>query len=111
PQASTEEAWMTHLHATMLTAALLLSGTAALPWSAAAAGAPLAEGKPKFLGSAFSDSQSEDFLDYWNKVTPENAGKWGRAEPERDSMQWEALDAAYAMAKENGLPYHHHVLI
>ena len=72
---------------------------------------PIAAGKSKFLGSAWSRSQSRAFTAYWNKVTPENAGKWGRAEPTRDVMNWRPLDAAWRVAKTNDLPFHLHVLV
>lgn len=72
---------------------------------------PLAEGHSKFLGNVHSPSQLNGFLSYWNQVTPENAGKWGSVESTRDNMNWTALDAAYNFAKDNGLPYKHHVLI
>ena len=38
---------------------------------------PIAEGKGKFLGNVYSSSQIRWFENYWNQVTPENAGKWG----------------------------------
>ncbi len=44
-------------------------------------------------------------------MTPENAGKWGSVEGSRDVMNWGGLDQAYALAKDNGLVYRHHVLI
>src|SRR5690606_709533 len=72
---------------------------------------PIAVHSTRFLGSAYSASQSANFTKYWNKVTPENAGKWGSAEPERDVMRWEALDAAWEVAKANDLPFHLHVLV
>ena len=65
----------------------------------------------KFLGSAFSAAQSTGFATYWNKVTPENAGKWGSVEATRNVMNWSALDEAYAYAKANGFPIQMHVLI
>ncbi|MCK9560231.1 MAG: endo-1,4-beta-xylanase [Candidatus Marinimicrobia bacterium] len=74
-------------------------------------GPPLATGKPKFLGCAYSTAQAENFESYWNKVTPENAGKWGSVEGTRDVMNWGALDAAYNLAKDNGFAFHFHVLI
>lgn len=74
-------------------------------------GPPLATGKPKFLGCAYSTAQAENFESYWNKVTPENAGKWGSVEGTRDVMNWGALDAAYDLAKDNGFAFHFHVLI
>ncbi len=74
-------------------------------------GPAIATGKPKFLGSAWSPGQaSVNFLNYFNKVSPENAGKWGSAEPTRDVFNWNDLDTAYNLAKNNGLPFHFHVL-
>jgi endo-1,4-beta-xylanase len=72
---------------------------------------PIAAGHPKFLGSAFSRRHSANFAAYWNKVTPENAGKWGRVEARRDEMHWAPLDAAWEVAKSNELPFHLHVLV
>jgi endo-1,4-beta-xylanase len=75
-------------------------------------GPPIATGKSKFLGSAWSPGNASiNFLNYWNKVTPENAGKWGSAEPTRDVFNWAQLDEAYTLAKNNGLPFHFHVLV
>lgn len=76
-----------------------------------AAEVPLAAGQDKFLGSAYSPPQEKDFTRYWNKVTPENGGKWGEVEAERDVMQWDGLDAAYRVAKDNGLPFQMHVMV
>ncbi len=72
---------------------------------------PIAEGKPKFLGCAHSNAQAPFFTNYWNQVTPENAGKWGSVERTRGVMNWSGLDAAYQLAKDNGYLYRHHVLI
>jgi endo-1,4-beta-xylanase len=74
-------------------------------------GPPIATGQAKFLGSAYSPPQATSFTAYWNKVTPENGGKWGSVEGTRDVMNWDALDAAYAVAKENGFLFHMHVLV
>jgi endo-1,4-beta-xylanase len=71
----------------------------------------LAEGHDKFLGNVYSTAQLPKFADYWNQVTPENAGKWGSAEPTRDVMNWTTLDAAYNFAKNNGFPFRFHVLV
>ncbi len=65
----------------------------------------------KFLGNVHSNSQIARFTEYWNQVTPENAGKWGSVEGVRDQMNWGGLDAAYEFAKEYGFYYKHHVLI
>lgn len=74
-------------------------------------GPPIATGQAKFLGSAHSPSQSVNFAAYWNKVTPENAGKWGSVEGTRDVMNWTQLDTAYNLARSNGFPFHFHVLV
>lgn len=73
---------------------------------------PLADGKSKWLGNVHSASQATpDFLNYWNQVTPENSGKWGSVEGTRDVYNWNQLDAAYNLAKDNGLPFRFHVLL
>src|SRR5690606_40551867 len=41
----------------------------------------------------------------------ENAGKWGSVEGRRDTMNWAELDAAYELAKENGMAFRLHVLL
>ncbi len=74
-------------------------------------GPPLADGKCKFLGSAYSVYQAASFDSLWNQVTPEDASKWSYAEPYRDEMRWNVLDSAYFMAKNNGFPFQLHVLI
>lgn len=72
---------------------------------------PIAEGNEKFIGNVYSNSQLPDFAHYWNQVTPENDGKWGSVEGTRNVMNWGPLDAAYALAKNNGFPFRMHVMI
>jgi endo-1,4-beta-xylanase len=72
---------------------------------------PIAYGQSKFLGNVYSGSQLSGFTNYWNQVTPENAGKWGSVEATRDVMNWTAMDAAYNLAKDNNFPFRFHVLI
>jgi endo-1,4-beta-xylanase len=73
---------------------------------------PIAAGKDKFLGSAWSpNTASLNFANYWNQVTPENGGKWGSVEGVRDVMNWTQADASYALAKEKGFPFKWHTLI
>jgi endo-1,4-beta-xylanase len=75
-------------------------------------GPPIATGKAKYLGSAWSPGNASiNFANYFNKVSPENAGKWGSAEPQRDVFNWTDLDTAYNLAKSNGWPFHFHVLV
>ena len=73
--------------------------------------APLASGQAKFLGSAYSLPQEKAFARYWNKVTPENAGKWGEVEAVRGQMDWSRLDRAYRFAKRHAFPFQMHVMV
>ncbi len=52
-----------------------------------------------------------NFTAYWNQVTPENGGKWGSVEGQRNVMSWADLDAAYNLAKANGFPFRMHTLV
>ena len=72
---------------------------------------PLAAGQSKFLGSTYSAKQAQDFANYWNKLTPENAGKWGSVEAVRGQFDWTGLDDAYHFAKSHGILFHLHVLV
>lgn len=72
---------------------------------------PLAYGLSKYVGCAYASHTKDNFEKYWNQVVPENAGKWGSAEPSRDVMSWGQLDEAYNFALKNNLPYRHHVLV
>jgi endo-1,4-beta-xylanase len=74
-------------------------------------GPALAANQDKFLGGVHSAAQLPNFTAYFNQVTPENAGKWGSVEGTRDVMVWDGLDAAYALARENGFPFRMHVMI
>jgi endo-1,4-beta-xylanase len=76
-------------------------------------GPALATGQPKFLGSAYLPNQEPDFLNYWNQVTPENAGKWGSVAVTADSSQWNwaGLDATYNLAIRNHLVFKDHNLV
>lgn len=95
---------MTRIHVLLI--AILLASLAPVVRSA-----PLAAGNSKFLGCAYSAPQALNFAEYWNKVTPENAGKWGEVEAVRGHMDWTLADRAYAFAKSHGLPFHYHVLV
>jgi endo-1,4-beta-xylanase len=72
---------------------------------------PIAHGQEKFLGNIYSSSQLSLYNQYWNQVTPENAGKWGSVEGTRNQWNWSQLDQAYKLAKDNGFPFRFHVLI
>ena len=71
----------------------------------------LAAGKNRFLGQVYSPSQKPGLVETWNKITPENSGKWGSVEATRDVMNWTALDEAYRAAKDNGYRFQFHCLV
>src|SRR5690606_28307595 len=73
--------------------------------------AQLAVNKCKFLGNVVGNSVPASFDQYWNQITPENAGKWGEAEPQRDAMNWAPLDAAYNHALAKGYIFKQHTFI
>ena len=72
---------------------------------------PIADGNTKFLGSAYSSSQSTNFRNYWNQITPENGGKWGSVERTRNVMNWGEMDTSYKLAKQYGILFKAHTLI
>jgi len=74
---------------------------------------PLAYGKSKFLGNIVNNGNSirSDFSNYWNQVTPENAGKWGSVQTGPGVYNWTELDKIYNYAVTKGFPYKHHNLI
>ncbi|RZL12905.1 MAG: T9SS type A sorting domain-containing protein, partial [Hymenobacter sp.] len=74
-------------------------------------GPPLATGKSKYLGCAYSTAQAPNFGAYWNSTTPENGGKWGSVENTRGTYNWAEADAAYAQAVATGGPFRFHTLI
>jgi endo-1,4-beta-xylanase len=74
-------------------------------------GAQIANGKPKFLGSAAPPSPAASFSTYWNQVTPENAGKWGSVEATQNVMNWSQLDAVYNYAQQRGYKFKEHTLV
>jgi endo-1,4-beta-xylanase len=86
-------------------------GSVAPPVTFTPTGPPLATGKPKYLGSAYSAQQAPYFGLYWNSVTAENGGKWGSVESTRGTFNWTDLDAAYAQATSTGSSFRMHTLI
>ncbi len=59
--------------------------------------------RPDFLGNILSSGTDPDFTRYWDQYTPENAGKWGVAEPTRDAMNLGTLDAIHTFGETNNL--------
>ena len=79
--------------------------------AAANGSAAAQQAAPKFLGNVWSTPQAPGLLEHWDQITPENAGKWANMEPRRDEFNWSGLDQAYALAKDNDLPFRYHVLV
>ena len=68
----------------------------------------------KFLGNIISGkSVPSKFDTYWNRVTPENAGKWGSVASSQDTNQWNwsTLDYIYNYAVSKGYPFKFHNLV
>jgi endo-1,4-beta-xylanase len=52
-----------------------------------------------------------DFVRYWNQISPENEGKWGSVEGQRNVMNWAGMDRVRDYARLNNFPYKGHTLI
>jgi endo-1,4-beta-xylanase len=73
---------------------------------------PLAKGQSKWLGCIIPDTSVPASWDkYWNQVTPENGGKWERAEPRKGVYDWKQADIAYNHAKEKAIPFKYHTFV
>ena len=68
--------------------------------------------KDKWLGSV-NELTRPLFTQYFNQVTPENAGKWGSAAgtTRTAAMRWAQPRQAYNFAQTNGFPFNFHVLV
>ena len=85
------------------------AGTMATGGASGSAGAPASK---MFVGNITTSGRvREDFVEFWDQITPENEGKWGSVEPQRDQMNWAGLDRVYAYAKEHGIPFKQHTLV
>ena len=103
------------MHRTRLTggavAAIAVAALLLAPSAAAGQAFPVF-GKDKWLGSV-NEFTRPLFTQYFNQVTPENAGKWGSAAgtTRTAAMRWANLDQAYNFAQTNGFPFNFHVLV
>jgi endo-1,4-beta-xylanase len=73
--------------------------------------AQIAASKDRFIGNVIGNNFRENFTQYWNQVTPENAGKWGSVEGSQDSYNWTQLDAIYEYAMTKDILFKHHALV
>lgn len=77
-----------------------------------AAAQPFAAAKNKWLGNVYGNNPpAAEWDQYWNQVTPENAGKWLYCEGNRNEETWGGADAAYAYAKSRNIPFRFHTLV
>jgi endo-1,4-beta-xylanase len=72
---------------------------------------PLADGKSKYLGCSMRIPIRTNFANYWNQVTPDDAGKWGSVASSSGFYNWTGLDNIYNYSLTHGLPYKHHCLV
>ncbi len=72
----------------------------------------MAAGKTKWVGNIwYNGSEPLKFSQYWNQLTPENAGKWDAVEGTRDVMNWSQVDAMYNYCKSKGYPFKQHCFV
>lgn len=76
-------------------------------------GSPIASKQTKFVGNVLSSISLiySDFANYWNQVTPGNAGKWGSVETSQGVYNWTTLDSMYHYAVAKGIPFKEHNLL
>ena len=77
---------------------------------------PVLEPLPKFIGNITTgnsvDTNGLIFSDYWDQITPENAGKWGSVQRTADSApNWATLDAIYDYAEQKGIIFKEHTFV
>ncbi|WP_420878151.1 endo-1,4-beta-xylanase [Sorangium cellulosum] len=69
-------------------------------------------GGGKFVGNITTGGQvRSDLARYWNQLSPENEGKWGSVEGQRNVMNWSGMDRVRDYARLNNIPYKGHTLI
>ncbi|GAA0725977.1 hypothetical protein GCM10009430_32430 [Aquimarina litoralis] len=75
------------------------------------------ENEEKFIGNilrGYANNGMEDdsyFKNFWNQATPENAGKHGLVEIERDKYDWTTLDEIYNYCISNNIPFKQHAFL
>ncbi|WP_437580959.1 endo-1,4-beta-xylanase [Sorangium sp. So ce887] len=60
----------------------------------------------KFVGNITTNGAvRDDFIQYWDQITPELEGRWTSIERSRGVRDWSRLDAVYRYAQANGIPF------
>jgi len=58
------------------------------------------------------DFEGMVYSDYWDQITPENAGKWGSVQSNAGAaFNWSTLDAIYDYAEEKGIIFKQHAFV
>lgn len=58
------------------------------------------------------DTNGLRFADYWDQITPENAGKWGSVQSNASgAFNWNTLDAIYDYTEKNGIIFKQHAFV
>lgn len=65
----------------------------------------------KFVGTTWQGVVYPQFGMLFTQLTPENAGKWGEAEPAKGVFNWSSLDAMFSLAAERHLIIKEHNLL
>lgn len=70
----------------------------------------------KFVGNITTfnnvDTDGKVFANYWDQITPENAGKWGSVQRTAGaSFNWGPLDAIYEYAQQYNLVFKQHAFV
>lgn len=75
-------------------------------------GSQLGIGQSKFVGCGY-EKEDKDFANYWNQLTPGNAGKFGSVATTSDTSAWNwaPLDKIYNYALDNNILFKNHCLI
>lgn len=73
-------------------------------------------GLGKFVGNITTgnsvDPEGWVFSEYWDQITPENAGKWGSVQTSAGAARrWGTLDAIYAYAEMHGITFKQHTFV
>ncbi len=73
-------------------------------------------GLPRFVGNITTHNSADTdglvFSDYWDQITPENAGKWQSVQGNiANARNWDTLTALYDYAQQKGILFKQHVFV
>ncbi|WP_437820098.1 endo-1,4-beta-xylanase [Sorangium sp. So ce1078] len=66
----------------------------------------------KFVGNITTNGAvRDDFIQYWDQITPDIEGRWASIERSRGVRDWSRLDAIYKYAQDNGIPFRQYAFV